>query len=69
MRIYYERLDVPPEDKRTFVVRLAHRQFFPAELWGLLVHAGLRVEERWGGFAEEPFEGDSDSQVVVCSLA
>jgi SAM-dependent methyltransferase len=69
MRIYYELLDVPPEEKRTMVVRLAHRQFFPAELWALLVHAGLRVEERWGGFSEEPFDDDSDSQVLVCSRA
>ncbi len=69
MRIYYERLDVPPEEKRTQVVRLAHRQFFPAELWGLLVHAGFRVEERWGGFTEEPFDDDADAQVLVCSLA
>jgi SAM-dependent methyltransferase len=69
MRIYYERLDVPPEEKRTHVVRLAHRQFFPAELWGLMVHAGFRVEERWGGFAEEPFDDDADSQVLVARLA
>jgi SAM-dependent methyltransferase len=68
MRIYYERLDVPPEEKRTHVVRLAHRQFFPAELWALLAHAGFRVDERWGGFAEEPFDDDSDSQVLVCSV-
>jgi SAM-dependent methyltransferase len=69
MRIYYERLDVPPEEKHTHVVRLAHRQFFPAELWALLVHAGFRVEERWGGFAQEPFDDDADSQVLVMSLA
>jgi SAM-dependent methyltransferase len=68
MRIYYERLDVPPEEKRTQVVRLAHRQFFPAELWALIVHAGFRVEERWGGFAEEPFDNDADSQVLVCAV-
>ncbi len=66
MRIYYERLDVPPEEKRTIVVRLAHRQFFPAELSALLAHGGFRVDERWGGFAEEPFENDSDAQVLVC---
>jgi SAM-dependent methyltransferase len=68
-RIYYERIDVPPEERRTQVVRLAHRQFFPAELWALLVHAGFRVEERWGGFSEEPFDDDADSQVLVARLA
>mgnify|MGYP001574878948 FL=1 len=32
MRIYYDPVDEPPETRRIRVVRLAHRQFFPAEI-------------------------------------
>jgi SAM-dependent methyltransferase len=68
IRIYYERDGVEPEEsKRTRVVRLAHRQFFPAELEGICTSAGFRIEDRWGGFSGEPLEGDSESQVVLCS--
>jgi len=67
IRIYYEpQGDGPQEDKRTRVVRLAHRQFFPAELEGICTAAGFRIEERWGGFSGEPLEGDSESQVMLC---
>jgi hypothetical protein len=48
------------------VVRLAHRQFFPAELDGLLAASGFRIESRHGGFAEEELATGSESQVVVC---
>jgi len=47
-------------------VRLCHRQFFPAELEGICSSAGFRVEERWGGFSEEPLDGRSESQVLLC---
>jgi SAM-dependent methyltransferase len=65
MRIYYESLDA--KDKRTKVVRLSHRQFFPSELEALLAANGFTVDERWGGFDEQPFRGESESQVLVCS--
>ena len=68
IRIYYEPQEsVPEESKRTRVVRLAHRQFFPAELEGICTAAGFRIEDRWGGFSGEPLEGDSESQVMLCS--
>jgi SAM-dependent methyltransferase len=66
MRIYYEEIEVPPERRRTHVVRLAHRQFFPAELEALVTANGFRIETRWGGFGEEELDDASESQVVVC---
>ncbi len=67
IRIYYERLDSPDGDRHLRVVRLAHRQFFPAELEALLWAGGFTIESRWGGFSGEPFEGDSESQVLLCT--
>jgi SAM-dependent methyltransferase len=67
IRIYYETRGERPADRRTRVVRLAHRQFFPAELEGICTAAGFSIEDRWGGFAGEPLDGDSESQVVLCS--
>lgn len=66
MRIYYEALDEDPATRRTHVVRLAQRQFFPAELAALLANAGFTVVERWGDFGRAPLTGDAPSQVVVC---
>lgn len=69
MRIYYVALDEPPATRRTQVVRLTQRQFFPAELEALLAANGFSVEERWGGFDEQAFAGDADSQILVCRPA
>jgi SAM-dependent methyltransferase len=66
MRIYYEELET--KDHRTRVVRLAHRQFFPAELEALLASSGFRIDARYGGFDGEPLAGDSESQVVIARL-
>ena len=67
IRIYYERLDSPDGDRHLRVVRLAHRQFFPAELEALLWANGFAISTRWGGFSGEPFEGHSESQVLLCT--
>jgi SAM-dependent methyltransferase len=67
IRIYYERLDSTDGDRHLQVVRLAHRQFFPAELEALLWMNGFAIETRWGGFGGETFEGDSESQVLLCT--
>lgn len=72
IRIYYETdvsdgADGERPEKRTRVVRLSHRQFFPAELEGICSAAGFRVVERWGGFNGEPLEGSSESQVLLCT--
>jgi SAM-dependent methyltransferase len=66
MRIFYEPLDLPPEQRRTRVVRLAHRQFFPTEIEDLLHYNGFLVEARFGGFHGEPLGPEADSQVLIC---
>jgi len=66
MRIYYEPLDLPPEQRRTRVVRLAHRQFFPMEIEDLLHYNGFDVVSRYGGFNREPPDAAGESQVLVC---
>lgn len=66
MRIYYQIVSLDPASSHTHVIRLCHRQFFPAELEALLVHNGFRICERWGGFAKERFEGAAESQVLLC---
>jgi SAM-dependent methyltransferase len=66
MRIYYRPLDEDGADAGSEkVVHLAHRQFFPAELAALLHAGGFAVDERYGGFAGEPLDGESLSQVLV----
>ena len=69
MRIYYESIDCPAGERRTRVVRLAHRQFFPAELDALLAHGGFRIVERRGGWTGEPLEAESECQVLLCALS
>jgi SAM-dependent methyltransferase len=66
MRIFYEPLDLPPEQRRTRVVRLAHRQFFPTEIEDLLHYNGFSVETRYGGFHGEAPGPEADSQVLIC---
>jgi len=55
------------EDLR--VLPLSQRQFFPEELALLLHYNGFVIERRWGDFDQGPLTGDSESQIVVCSLA
>src|SRR5262249_21763571 len=59
--LYYESVD----SGRTHVVRLAHRMFFPAEIEGLLHHAGYQIVARYGDFGWEPLTTDSEQQVVI----
>jgi SAM-dependent methyltransferase len=70
IRIFYDPADAPPSGRppRTRIVHLAHRQFFPEELAGLLENNGFSVDAREGGFAGEPFGSGSDSQVCRCSI-
>jgi SAM-dependent methyltransferase len=55
------------EDLR--VLPLSQRQFFPQELDLLLHYNGFVIEQVWGDFDKSPRTGDSESQIVVCSLA
>jgi SAM-dependent methyltransferase len=67
IRLYYE----PADGKGpTRIVKLSQRKFFPAELEGLVAHAGLRMVERYGDFAWQPLDATAgqgaESQVLVC---
>jgi SAM-dependent methyltransferase len=66
IRIFYEPLDLPPERRRTHVVRLAHRHFFPSEIEDLLHYNGFAIEARFGGFHGEPMGPEAESQVLIC---
>ncbi|RMH36421.1 MAG: class I SAM-dependent methyltransferase [Deltaproteobacteria bacterium] len=66
IRLYYRPLDETDGPARPSVVRLAQRKYFPAELEALLAANGFAVEARYGGFAREPLDGPSESQVIVC---
>jgi SAM-dependent methyltransferase len=67
IRIFYDPAD-PPSGQivRSHIVHLAHRQFFPEEMLGLLESNGFTVESREGGFGGEIFEAESESQVFRC---
>lgn len=55
-------------EDNAFVRPLAHRQFFPQELEGLLHYNGLAIEHRWGDFERGPLHLDCESQVVVARV-
>lgn len=48
-----------------FLVPLAQRHVFPAELEALLHYNGFVVDELWGDFAKTALDAASESQVVV----
>lgn len=53
-------------DGRTVKKRLNLRCFFPEELLALVHYNGFKVVKRYGGFKNEPFDGESSRQVLVC---
>lgn len=62
IRMFFEDESCP---RRALSTPLAHRQLFPAELEALLHYNGFEIEELRGGFAGEPLDRHSESQVVV----
>jgi SAM-dependent methyltransferase len=66
VNIYYDCLDEPARSVRQMI---AHRQFFPQELYGLLRHHGFLVEREYGDFHGHAFEGESTELVLVCRRA
>lgn len=61
--------DDPDDPEQSFETPLAHRQFFPLELEGLLHYNGFDPLECYGAFDREELQEDSDSQIYVCKLA
>lgn len=53
------------DPRRFFVVPLAQRHVFPAELEALLAYNGFRVEAHWGDFDGGPIVDGCESQVVI----
>lgn len=62
IRLYYAPDGGGPEE----VVLLSQRKYFPAELEGLVAHAGLRMAERYGDFGGGPLGPGCESQILVC---
>jgi hypothetical protein len=60
--MFLERIDDPSVRE---TIPLSHRQFFPAELEGLLHYNGFALEARYGDFDRQPPGGDEESQVLV----
>jgi SAM-dependent methyltransferase len=60
--------EAPSEHRRSRVVHLAQRQFFPQELLEILHYNGFSVEKRDGGFGGEPLDERAESQVCRCSI-
>jgi len=57
--------DDPEDADRTFVVPLAHRQFFPVELEALLHYNGFAIDDCYGDFTRGPLRPESESQIYV----
>ncbi len=66
IRIYYDPVDGKGPSR---IIKLTQRKYFPAELEGLVAHAGLRVAARYGDFFWGPLDGSAESQVLVCERA
>jgi ubiquinone/menaquinone biosynthesis C-methylase UbiE len=51
---------------KEIIKKLKLRMFFPKELDGLLHYNGFIIDHKYGSFEEEPFNSDSNWQIVIC---
>ena len=51
--------------EQAVTMEVAHRQYFPQEMDALLHYNGFEVLEKWGSFEREPFDSDSESQILM----
>ncbi|MHA1932097.1 MAG: class I SAM-dependent DNA methyltransferase [Promethearchaeota archaeon] len=51
---------------KEIIKKLKLRMFFPQELDGLLSYNGFIIDHKYGTFDEEPFNSDSNLQIVIC---
>jgi len=47
------------------VKNLNLRMFFPQELDALLDYNGFKIDQKYGSFTEEPFDSESNWQIVI----
>jgi SAM-dependent methyltransferase len=69
MRIYYEDQTPDAKRRRSKVVHLSHRYFFPLELEALLHYNGFVIEQAAGDFSGSPLCSESEEQVYLCRVA
>ena len=53
-------------NNKEIVKKLRLRMFFPQELDALLYYNGFIIDHKYGTFDEEPFNSDSNWQIVIC---
>ncbi len=51
---------------KEIVKELKLRMFFPQELDALLYYNGFIIDNKYGTFKEEPFNSDSNLQIIIC---
>ena len=60
---YFDRDDGKEHDEYAFDMRM----IYPDTMDRLLGESGLTIQEKWGDYDGEPFEGTSLLQLYVCS--
>ncbi len=53
-------------NSKEIIKKLKLRMFFPQELDALLNYNGFKIDHKYGSFVEEPFNSDSNWQIVIC---
>ncbi|MHA2394553.1 MAG: class I SAM-dependent methyltransferase [Promethearchaeota archaeon] len=59
-KAYYEIGD------KEIIKELKLRMYFPQELDALLYYNGFIIDQKFGTYDEEPFNSDSNTQIVIC---
>lgn len=59
-RAYYEIGD------KEIIKELKLRMYFPQELNALLYHNGFIIDQKFGTYNEEPFDSESNLQIIIC---
>ncbi|MHA1235220.1 MAG: class I SAM-dependent methyltransferase, partial [Promethearchaeota archaeon] len=53
-------------ENKEIVKKLKLRIIFPLELDALLFYNGFKIDHKYGTYDEEPFNSDSNWQIVIC---
>lgn len=52
--------------EQEIIKKLNLRMYFPQELDALLYYNGFIIDHKYGNFNEEPFNSDSNMQIIIC---